>query len=136
MIFLNLKGQKRNVIIQKYLIDWDYAVSGPQKKVKDFLYPHWKRDVVLEEMRIPSTLMRIDLLSLTRKWVIEVSPSQHLEYNPFLHKSLSGFRAALKSDIEKQRWVEMNGYKFIEVFEEDIDQLSRKWFKEKYNLDL
>ena len=91
---------------------------------------------MLEEFRIPGGLQRIDLMNLNRKLVVEVSPSQHAQYHPFFHGSLAGFRASIKSDIKKQQWAEMNGFRFIEITKDDINVLSRKWFLEKYEVYL
>jgi hypothetical protein len=125
-----------NVNVMKYLIDWDRVVSKPQKEVKDFLFPYWKSHVVLEEFLVPKTRWRIDLVNLTRKIVIEVSPSQHQHFTPFFHRDRFRFGAAIQRDIKKEEWSVKNGFKFVEIFGEDIKLLSPKWFEETCNISL
>jgi len=123
--------------LQKYYIDWDYKISGPQKRVKDFLYPYWRTHCVLEELIIPGSLLRCDLVNLTRSIVLEVSPLQHTKYNEFFHRSLSGFKESLKRDLAKGAWAERNGFTFVEIFDDDLKKgLSKAWFLEKYNITL
>lgn len=136
MILLDINGRQRNVSTTRYLIKWDRVVSRPQKAVKDFLRPYWQGDVVLEELRIPGSLSRCDLININHKVVVEVSPSQHTQYHPFFHGSLAGFRASIKSDLRKQHWAEMNGFRFVEVLDEDINVLTPKWFLDKYGVVL
>lgn len=125
-----------NVNVTPYLIDWDHAVSVPQKRVKDFLRPFWQNSVVLEEVRIPGSLLRIDLMNLPRRIAIEVSPSSSHAYNPFFHKHRFGFGAALNRELDKAEWCRRNGFKHIELTEEDIGKLSPQWFKATHDLDL
>lgn len=125
-----------NVSVTEYLVDWDRKVSGPQKKVKDFLRPFWKTHVVLEEFRVPTKLWRIDLINLTRRLAVEVSPSGSHSFNTFFHKTKIGFGSAVGRDLNKAKWLEENGLKLVEVFDDDMDALSPAWFKTEYNVDL
>lgn len=128
MEFLTLSGRTRKVNVTPYLIDWDRKVSGPQKTVKDFLRPYWSHDSVMEEFRCPGSLLRVDLLNLSRGIMIEVSPTKvHATYNPFFHGSLSGYRDVIKRDLEKAHWGEINGYKVIEIVDADFP-LTLAWF--------
>lgn len=137
MKFKALKSKRlADVRIARYIVDWDREVSKPQKFVKDFLLPYWKADIVLEEMRIPGSLLRIDLIDLTKRIAIEVSPSQHFQFNRFFHHSRSGFLSALKRDGDKENWCIDNDFKYVEIFEEDLPDLCRGWFQEKYRIDL
>ena len=125
-----------SVNVNRFLIDWDRKVSGPQKLVKEFLYPHWRHHVCLEEMTVPCTRWRMDLLNLTRKIAIEVSPGQHQKFNPFFHKDRFKFGASVQRDIKKEEWAVSNGFKFVEIFQEDLDHLSVHWFEETYGIVL
>jgi hypothetical protein len=125
-----------NVNVYQYMIDWDRRVSGPQKAVKEFLYPYWLRHVVLEEFTVPKTRWRMDLLNLTRKIAVEVSPGQHQKFNPFFHKNRFNFGASLQRDIKKQEWAEKNGFTFVEIYQDDIECLSPKWFLDTYGITL
>jgi hypothetical protein len=137
MKFYSIHGKLVNVNINQYLIKWDRKVSGPQKKVKDFLFPFWKNDIMLEELRLPGSKLRLDLINLTRKIIIEVSPDKiHTQYNKFMHGSRAGFLKKLKSDAKKLEWAEKSGFKFIELYDKDLENLSKQYIKENFNIDL
>ena len=137
MIFKTLNGRDAYMSPTKYRIDWDRVVSGPQKRVKDFLKPYWKNDAVFEEARIPRSLLRIDLLNVSKGIVVEVSPMQHSAYHPFFHGSEEGFKQSLKRDLIKAQWAELNNLTYVELCEEDLAAgLSRKLFKTKYGVTL
>jgi hypothetical protein len=138
--FKPLNSQREvNINIAKYLIDWEpkKEVSKPQGLVKKFLRPFWKNDVVLEELKLPKSLMRCDLANISKKIILEISPeSTHLKFNKFMHGSLAGYLAVIKRDEEKRLWAEHNEFTFIELNDDEINNLSKAMFKEKYDLDL
>lgn len=132
-----MKFGNKNVSVKKYQIDWDRVVSKPQKKVKDFLFRYWKNKVILEEFRMPGTRMRFDIVNLTDRVIIEVSPRKvHGEFNPFFHKTKQGYAKSIQRDMSKIEWAEQNNFIVVEVFDEDINVLSREWFREKYGVEL
>ena len=117
------------------LTNWNEAPSGPQLKVQKFFYPLWKNDIVLTEMRLPRTLWRFDLVNLSRKIVVETSPDAvHLEYNEFMHGSRAGYLKKLKADYEKMELAELNGFKFIELNDEHLKNLTKEMFRETFSL--
>jgi hypothetical protein len=122
---------------QYRLEDWNDAPSGPQLAVQKFFYPFWKNDVVLIEMRLPKSLWRYDLCNISKRVIIETSPdSVHLEFNEFFHKSRAGYLKKLKADYEKMELAELNGFKFIELNDEHLENLTKKMFKKTFDLDL
>jgi hypothetical protein len=125
-----------DVRVSDYLINWDRVVSKPQKKVKDFLRPYWKAGVVLEEVRIPGSLLRIDLIHLGRKIAVEVSPKSTHSFSKFFHVNRITYSSALKRELQKEAWAKRNGFKFIEILEEDLNNLSPEWFKKTYDVTL
>lgn len=127
-----------SVSLDKYLIDWNRAVSKPQKAVKDFLFSYWKNQPVLEEFLIPGSLLRIDIVNILSHIAIEVSPkATHRQYNKHFHRgNRMNFVATMKRDYDKQKWCEQNGFTLVEIYDEDIDILSPDWFREKYNVEL
>ena len=132
MLFTTLNGRAtRDISITPYLIDWEHAVSKPQKAVKDFLRPYWRLDQVVEELRIPSSRYRVDLCNLSTSVMVEVSPAQHHGFNPFFHGSVSGWQASLKRDIKKERWAALNGLTYIELDDADLATLSVELFAER-----
>lgn len=122
----------------QYKIKWDEdGRSKPETKVRKFLYPFWKNDIVLAEMYYPGTKYRADLVNLSKKIVIEVSPdSVHLEYNEFMHGSRAGYLKKIKADYEKMELAELNGFKFVELNDEHLENLTKKMFKETFDLNL
>jgi len=136
MKFKKLNGGIANVNVSQYRINWERSVSAPQKKVKDFLRPFWAGHVILEEARIPGSLLRVDLINLTRHIAVEVSPKGSHSFNPFFHKNRPKFGAAMHRELDKAAWLEANGFKLVEVFEEDFDKLSPAWFLETYGITL
>ena len=138
MKLTKLHGDKLiNYNIKSYLINWERKVSGPQKKVKDFLKVYWKNDIVCEELRILGSLLRVDLINFTKKVIIEVSPrGLHVDFNKFMHGGRGGYLKKLKSDHEKRVWAESNSFIFIELYDEDIENLSKDYIREKFDIDL
>ena len=124
----------------KYRIDWARKVSGPQLRVKNFLFPYWQKDVVCEELYLnigKGRKFRYDLVNLNKKCIVEVSPdSTHLEYNHFMHGSAPKYRKRLESDVLKMEMAELNEFTFIELHDEHLNNLTKKMFKETFDLDL
>lgn len=132
MRIFDYKGKDVSINTSQYIINWDTKVSKPQKKVTDFLQPYWKSDLVLQEFRIPGSLLRIDLFNVSKKIVVEVSPDElHSNYNPFLHKDRAGFLKKLKADNQKMDWAERNKLLFVELNSGDIKNLSVELLVEK-----
>ena len=138
MKLTKLHGDKLvNYNIKSYLINWSRKVSIPQFKVKCFLKKHWERDVCCEEFRILGSLLRLDLINFTKKLIIEVSPrALHVDYNKFMHGGRGGYLKKLQSDAKKLEWSEKNGFLFIELYDENINNLSIKMFQDEFSIDL
>lgn len=138
MQFKKLKSNKKiNVNILKYKVDWDHKVSAPQLKVKEFLFPYWKDNTVLEEFIIPGSLLRLDLININQSIVIEVSPERtHTRYNKFMHGSLTGYLRVIKADLEKEKWAKDHFKHVVTLIDEDIENLSIKLFREKFKIEL
>lgn len=138
MKFKKPNGGEANVNINPYLIDWDRVkeVSKPQAQVKRFLRPYWCGHIVLEEFRVPSKLWRIDLMNVTRHIAVEVSPAGSHSFNAFFHKTRPRFGAAINRELDKSKWLEQNGFKLVEVFEDDFVKLSPEWFLSTYGVTL
>lgn len=118
-------------------IDWEKVVSKPQKLVKDFLYPYFQYDQIVEEFYIPGSKLRIDLFNIDRKIAIEISPDgYHVHYNPWLHKDRHKFLAKVNSDQDKRNWCKRNDIRLIELYDKDIKALSKEYIEEKYGISL
>lgn len=131
MWFKILNSEKQvDVKVAKYLIDWDKKVTRGgwrnfgdfQFRVKKLLHPFWKEEIVLEEFKVPGVRgqrnMSIDLLNLTRKIAVEVSGRQH-HSKSWSHKTNECFLKQLKRDDFKLQWAELNGFKMVEIYEDD-----------------
>jgi hypothetical protein len=107
----NIFGKEVNKSFAKSKINWDRSVSKPQKRIKDIIKPLWIYQDVYEELYIPNSKLRIDLINFTTSTVIEVSPKQHDTYNDFLQK----FLRSIERDFKKIEWCEMNDFLYIEI---------------------
>ena len=133
---LNNPKVRVNVNVSKYLVDWDRRVSGPQFTVKQFLKPYWATSVVCEEMVIPGSRNRVDLINLSRKIAVEVSPDSSHSFNQFFHKDRNTFGRAVGRELSKAKWLEREGFQLVEVFEDDLPLLSVGWFASRYGITL
>ena len=113
----NIFGKQVNKSFAKSKIDCDRSISKPQKRVKDIVKPIWCFQDVHEELYIPNSKLRIDLINFTTSTVIEVSPKQHDTYNDFFHKDRQTFLRSLERDFKKIEWCEMNEFQYIEIDE-------------------
>jgi hypothetical protein len=138
MKLTTLRGnEKKSTKLTPYNIDWTgKKVSNPQQKTKDFLFPFFKHDHVLEEFVIPGSRLRIDLFNVSRKIIIEVSPKQHFEYSSFLHGSRINFKDQVKRDDQKRLWAEKNELRFVELIEIDLKNLTSELFEIKFGITL
>jgi len=126
-----------SIDIKKYRIDWNSAPSKGQQILQNFLYPFWKSSLVLQELRVPGTLWRFDLVNCNSKIIFEYSPiSHHGNYNPFFHKTKAGYLKSLKSDLLKLEWAEQNGFKVIEIQESDLPFLSLDYIYDTFGVNL
>lgn len=127
-----LKNQKLySLKVSKFLIDWRREVSRPQARVKQFLYQYWKFHIVLEEMTVPGSRCRLDLVNLTRRIVVEVSPSGSHSFNKFFHRDRMRFGAAVQRDLDKHDWCLRNNFKYIELNDDDLENLSKELFADR-----
>ena len=138
MRLYNVHGKLQNRNVTKYLIDWQKkSRSKIQFKAKQFLEPFWKAQVVFEEFPVYGTRLKVDILNATIKVAVEVQGKQHSSFNKFFHaNSRSKYLESIKRDVLKAEWLELNNYKLIEVEEDEIGLLSRKFFLKKFDLKL
>jgi hypothetical protein len=80
--------------------------------------------------------MRIDLINLTRRLAVEISPSGSHAFNPFFHKNRHKFGRAVARDLSKIDWCAQNGFTLIELGDEDLADLTAKMFLEKHGVTL
>ena len=128
------------VNINKYLIDWNKAPSKGQLELQGFLVKYWKSDLVLAELRIPGSLLRVDILNATKNIIFEFDGSSssggsfHNQFTPFFHKNRTGYLNSIKRDYVKEDWAARNGYTLIRIESADLSNLSYDYFKEKHSI--
>ena len=135
----NFKG-KNQVLIRthEYLIDWKKdGASKLETRFKELIFPFWGGQIVLEQLRIPGSLLRIDFLNCTKRLAVEINGPQHDEFNPHFHRgSPVNFRASIRRDMKKILWCEANNIQVLELIEEDLGYFSPKYIQEKFNVDI
>lgn len=137
MKVIDIYGRERKVNLKKYLIRWDEeSCSKFQTSIKKFLFPYWKTHVVTEEFRIPSSKLRCDFINWSKKILIEAHGRQHTDFVKHFHSSRAGFLKSLRSDREKELWANKIGFLHIEIYPEDVQNLNRNWFLDKYKIDI
>mgnify|MGYP003635854190 FL=1 len=131
MKFLDPYGKPRNLKgAKKYLIDWNaLSRSKFQNKVKDFLKPYWKHDVVFEEFRIVGTRLSLDFYNANKCIAVEVQGDQHIRYVKHFHKNRLKYLDQLKRDQKKFDFCEINDIKLLEVY--TTDEINASLFKDQ-----
>lgn len=132
------KSSKEIIIkVSDYKIDWQKAPSKGQQILQDFLYKYWSKCLVLSEMRVPGTKWRFDIVNCNKKIIVEFSPtSHHNNYNQFFHKSRAGYLRSIKADLFKFDWAMSNGFKLIEIVDDDLNKLSPDYILEKFGINI
>lgn len=137
MRLLNLNGRLVNKNVSRYLIDWDSkSRSKIQFKIKQFFKTYWNGQIVYEEFPVYGSLLKVDILNATRRIAIEVQGGQHETYNPFFHGTKHGFLKSIKRDITKYNWLVANGFKIIEIYEHEVNDVDAAFIKNKFDIDL
>jgi hypothetical protein len=123
MKFKTLNGKERFLKnAKKYIINWEAkSKSNIQWRVKQFLLPYWKHDVVFEEIRVVGTRLSLDIYNANKKIAIEVQGKQHQTYNPYFHgNDRRKWLSQLKRDDLKLQFCLTNGIKLVEIYETDL----------------
>ena len=138
MRLLNIHGRLQNRNVTKYLMKWDKGSrSKIQTVVKKFLKPYWKDQIVYEEFPVYGTRLKVDILNATKKIAIEVQGRQHTQFNKFFHgNSRLEYLKSIKRDVQKRNWLEENGFKVIEINEDEITSLNKSFFERKFKIQL
>jgi len=133
MRLLNVNGTLVNKNVSKYLVNWNRKCrSKLQFKFKQFFYPYWKNHIVYEEFPVYGSMLKVDLLNATKKIAVEIQGDQHESFNKFFHdNSRFKYLQSIKRDVKKEKWLEMNEFKFLQVYESDLKTLSPQYIEEK-----
>ena len=138
MRLYNLKGKLVGKNVTKYRIDWDKPCrSKLQFKVKQFLRKYWKNQIMYEEFPVFGSRLKLDFYNATRKIAIEVQGKQHSSYNKFFHKnSRVNYLNSMMRDLKKEKWADKNDILLIEIEEDEVDDLTKRFFKKNFNVIL
>jgi hypothetical protein len=133
MRLLNVNGALVNKNVRNYLVNWEgKSRSKLQYKFKQFFYPYWKNHIVYEEFPVYGSMLKVDLLNATKKIAVEIQGNQHESFNKFFHdNSRLKYLQSIKRDVKKVKWLEMNEFKFLELYEDDLKSLSPQYIEEK-----
>jgi len=133
MRLLNVNGTLVNKNVSKYLVNWNgKSRSKLQFKFKQFFYPYWKNHIIYEEFPVYGSMLKVDLLNATKKIAVEIQGDQHESFNKFFHdNSRFKYLQSIKRDVKKEKWLEMNEFKFLQVYESDLKTLSPQYIEEK-----
>ena len=138
MRLYNVNGKLISKNVNKYLIDWDKkSRSKAQFQVKQFLKKYWLGHIVFEEFPVYGTRMHVDLLNANTKVAIEVNGAQHDKFVPFFHKnSRLNYLKGIKRDQVKHSWLEKNDFTVVQVLDSEAEKLSKKYFKDRFDLNI
>ena len=133
MRLLNINGKLVNKNVRKNLIDWEAkSRSKLQFKFKQFFYPYWKNHIVYEEFPVYGSMLKVDILNATKRIAVEIQGNQHESFNEFFHDhSRLKYLQSIKRDVKKEKWLELNEFKFLELYESDLKNLSPQYKEEK-----
>lgn len=123
---------------KKYLIDWENdGNSSLEKRFRELIKPYWTDSIVLFQMTIPGSLLKIDFFNINKRLAIEIDGPQHDNFNPFLHKnSRANYLSSIKRDINKDKWCEDNNIKMLHINEEDLDSFCPEYIQDKFGINI
>ena len=124
--------------VSKFLVDWDGSCRSKfQKSIKDFFYEYWSSHIVYEEFPVYGTRMKVDLVNMTKRIAVESHGAQHESFNKFFHNnSRANYLRSITRDHDKVVWLENNDFKVLEIFEEDLPSLSKRYILEKFEVSI
>lgn len=138
MRLLNINGKLVNKNVKKYIINWHgKSRSNLQFKFKQFFYPYWKNHIVYEEFPVYGTMLKVDILNATKKIAVEIQGNQHESFNEFFHDhSRLKYLESIKRDVKKENWLTANKFKFIELYETDLESIDAEYIFKKFNINI
>jgi len=134
----DIKGRLVNKSVSKYRVDWEGKCrSNIQFEVKQFFKTFWYGQICYEEFPVYGTRMKVDLVNMTKRIAVETQGAQHESFNKFFHNnSRANYLRSITRDYDKIVWLENNNFKILEIFEEDLASLSRKYILDKFEVSI
>lgn len=138
MKLLNLYGKAVSKNVSNCLIDWEGpSRSKVQFKTKQFLKKYWKNHIVYEEFPVFGSRLKVDIINATLRIAVEVHGNQHSAYNKFFHgDSRLNYLKSIKRDVAKEKWLSLNKFQLLEVYEDEVKNLNEQFFLDKFNIKL
>ncbi len=138
MKLYDIKGRLVNKSVSKYRVDWEGKCrSNIQFEVKQFFKTFWYGQICYEELPVYGTRMKVDLINMTKRIAVETQGAQHESFNKFFHNnSRANYLRSITRDYDKIVWLENNNFKILEIFEEDLASLSRKYILDKFEVSI
>ena len=138
MKLYNVYGKVVSKNVSQYLVKWEASSrSKVQFNTKQFLKKYWKNHIVYEEFPVFGSRLKVDIVNATLKIAVEVHGKQHSAYNKFFHgDSRLNYLKSIKRDVAKERWLSLNEFHLIEIYENEVKDLSEQFFKDKFNINL
>lgn len=82
---------------------------------------------ILEEVRIPGSLLKLDFFLPSISLIVEADGRQHDKYTSFFHQDKREFYLSKKRDSDKELWAEINEFTVIRLSAtESEDERKRK----------
>ena len=138
MKLYDIKGRLVNKSVSKYRINWEGKCrSNLQFEVKQFFKTFWSGQICYEEFPVYGTRMKVDLINMTKRIAVETQGAQHESFNKFFHNnSRANYLRSITRDYDKVVWLENNDFKVLEIFEEDLASLSKKYILDKFEVSI
>lgn len=138
MKLFNVYGKVVSKNVSQYLIDWDASSrSKVQFNTKQFLKKYWKNHIVYEEFPVFGSRLKVDIVNATLRIAVEVHGKQHSAYNKFFHgDSRLNYLKSIKRDVAKEKWLSLNKFQLVEIYEDEVKNLTEQFFVEKFNIKL
>jgi len=117
-----LNGRTYNLDLKSHLVrpDDERKKSAPHLKARDLLQEFFNGYFIYEEVKLPGSrdpskksVLFLDFFIPNVMIAVEVHGVQHYCYNPFFHKTISGFYSSVCRDKIKKEWCELNDIKLI-----------------------
>ena len=138
MRLYDVNGRLVTKNVARFSIKWDGKCrSNIQFLVKQFLKQYWRPHIVYEEFPCYGSLLKVDILNASMKIAVEVNGNQHETFNPFFHKgNPANYLLGFKNDEKKRKWLERNGFAIVEISESEAPNITRAFFKDKFDITL
>jgi hypothetical protein len=138
MKLFNVYGKVVSKNVSQYLIDWETASrSKVQFNTKQFLKQYWKNHIVYEEFPVFGSRLKVDIVNATLRIAVEVHGKQHSAYNKFFHgDSRLNYLKSIKRDVAKEKWLSLNKFQLVEIYEDEVKNLTEQFFVDKFNIKL